>query len=77
MKDKEALLPVLERWSTAAEPPRARPDLRHRAGPTSIAWSASLALLPEGRRSSTPSTLTDRTERFLAAELIREQLFLT
>src|SRR5215831_944026 len=33
-------------------------------------------LLPEGPPLYGPETLTDRTERFLAAELVREQLFL-
>jgi GTP-binding protein Era len=35
-----------------------------------------LSLLPEGPPLYGPDVLTDRTERFLAGELIREQLFL-
>ena len=35
-----------------------------------------VALLPEGPPLYGPDELTDRTERFLASELIREQLFL-
>jgi GTP-binding protein Era len=33
-------------------------------------------MLPQGPPLYGPETLTDRTERFLAAELVREQLFL-
>jgi GTP-binding protein Era len=33
-------------------------------------------MLPEGEPLDGPDMLTDRTERFLAAELVREQLFL-
>jgi GTP-binding protein Era len=35
-----------------------------------------LRLLPEGAPLYGPDVLTDRTERFLAGELVREQLFL-
>jgi len=35
-----------------------------------------LGILPEGPPLYGPDVLTDRTERFLAGELIREQLFL-
>ena len=48
-----------------------------RKGPTSTTWSASCGrCCPRGRRSTAPDMLTDRSERFLASELIREQLFL-
>jgi GTPase len=77
LKDKGALLPMLERWSQ-------RPDLRALV-PISAKRGTNVdrlvgelwSLLPEGDPLFAPDTLTDRTERFLAAELVREQLFLS
>ncbi|HVY37798.1 MAG TPA: GTPase Era [Polyangia bacterium] len=77
IKDKGALLPTLERWSK-------RPELRALV-PLSATRGTNVdrlvnelwELLPEGPPLFDPDQLTDRTERFLAAELIREQLFVS
>jgi GTP-binding protein Era len=77
VKDKAALLPTLERWSR-------RPDLKALV-PLSAKKGTNVDrlvgelwnLLPEGPPLYEPDQLTDRTERFLAAELIREQLFVS
>jgi len=77
VKDKGALLPTLERWSK-------RPELRALV-PLSATRGTNVDrlvnelwdLLPEGPPLFDPDQLTDRTERFLAAELIREQLFVS
>ena len=77
VKDKAALLPVLEGWGK-------RPDLRAIV-PLSAKKGTNVDrlvgelwdLLPEGPPLFDPDQLTDRTERFLAAELIREQLFVS
>jgi GTP-binding protein Era len=77
LKDKGALLPILERWGQ-------RPNLSAIV-PISARGGANVdrlvgelwALLPAGPPLYGPEMLTDRTERFLAGELIREQLFLS
>jgi GTPase len=76
VKDKTILLPRLAAWEKAADF-RAIVPLSALAG-TNVEPVARelLKLLPEGAPLYGPETLTDRTERFLAAELVREQLFL-
>ena len=77
VKDKGALLPTLESWSK-------RPELRALV-PLSATRGTNVDrlvnelwdLLPEGPPLYDPDQLTDRTERFLAGELIREQLFVS
>ena len=77
VKNKEALLPRLERWNQ-------HPGLRALV-PISASRGTNVdrlvgelwPLLPEGPPLYEPDQLTDRTERFLAAELIREQLFVS
>jgi GTP-binding protein Era len=76
VKDKTAMLPVLQAWN----------DLRSFAAivPISATRGTNVdqlvvelgRMLPTGEPLYGPEMLTDRTERFLAAELIREQLFL-
>jgi GTP-binding protein Era len=76
VKDKTALLPLLTDWQSVS-------DFRALV-PISALKNKNLAplldelakLLPLGAPLYGPETLTDRTERFLAAELVREQLFL-
>jgi GTPase len=77
VKNKEALLPRLERWNQ-------QPGLRALV-PISASRGTNVdrlvgelwALLPEGPPLFEADQLTDRTERFLAAELVREQLFVS
>ncbi len=75
VKDKPSLFPVLTAWQelgsfTALVPVSAR---RGSGVPGLLAELAKV--LPEGQALFSPDMLTDRTERFLAGELIREQLF--
>jgi GTP-binding protein Era len=77
LKDKGSLLPILERWNERKEL-RALVPISARTGSNVDHLVSELwALLPAGAPLYGPETLTDRTERFLASELIREQLFLT
>jgi GTP-binding protein Era len=77
LKDKASLLPALERWNERQEL-RALVPISARSGTNVDRLVSELwALLPEGAPLYGPDMLTDRTERFLASELIREQLFLT
>jgi GTP-binding protein Era len=76
MGDRGALLPALERWGERPEL-RALVPISARRGTNVDRLVGELwGLLPEGPPLYGPDMLTDRTERFLAAELIREQLFL-
>jgi GTP-binding protein Era len=76
VKDKGALLPLLADWEQAA-PFAALVPLSALKGKNVEPLVAELCkLLPRGEPLYGPDMLTDRTERFLAAELIREQLFL-
>ena len=77
LKDKAALLPALVHWNERKEL-RALVPISARNGTNVDQLVNELwALLPEGAPLYGPDMLTDRTERFLASELIREQLFLT
>ena len=76
VKDKAALLPLLADWEHAWQFAALVPisALKHKNLEPVVA--ELVKLLPEGAPLYGPDMLTDRTERFLAAELIREQVFL-
>ena len=75
-KDKSALLPMLTAWQSVY-PFAALVPISALGGANVDAVVAELCrLLPSGPPLYGPEMLTDRTERFLAAELVREQLFL-
>jgi GTP-binding protein Era len=75
VKDKGGLLPILESWAKRSDL-RAIVPLSAKRGTNVDRLVGELwELLPEGPPLYDPEQLTDRTERFLAAELIREQLF--
>jgi GTP-binding protein Era len=76
VKDKAALLPLLADWEQAADFAALVP-LSALKGKNVAPLVAELAkILPAGPPLYGPDMLTDRTERFLAAELVREQIFL-
>jgi len=77
MGDRSALLPALERWGQRPELRALVPISAKRGTNVDRLVGELWALLPEGPPLYGPDMLTDRTERFLAAELIREQLFLS
>ena len=75
VKDKPSLFPILTAWSEIA-PFAALVPVSARRGSGIAGLVNELAkLLPEGEPLYSADMLTDRTERFLAGELIREQLF--
>jgi GTP-binding protein Era len=75
VKDKARLLPFLQTVSTAF-PFRAIVPLSAKTGrQTGELLEELRALLPEGPPLYEADDLTDRSERFLAAELLREKLF--
>jgi GTP-binding protein Era len=76
VKDKTALLPLLTEWQQIADFRALVPISALKAANLAGLLAELCKLLPEGEPLYGPDMLTDRTERFLAAELIREQLFL-
>ncbi len=76
VKDKGRLLPLIEAWGRAGKFSAIVPASATRNKGLGGVVEELLRLLPEGAPLYGPDVLTDRTERFLAGELIREQLFL-
>jgi GTP-binding protein Era len=76
LRDKSLLLPVIEAWSQR-DPFKAIVPISATEGVGVVDLVRELlGLLPEGPPLYDEETITDRSERFLAGELIREQLFL-
>src|SRR5258708_7738082 len=76
VKDKGALLPLLADWERVSEFGALVPISALKNKNLAPVISELCKLLPRGAPLYGPETLTDRTERFLAAELVREQIFL-
>jgi GTP-binding protein Era len=76
VKDKKTLLPWLAWWSSRAPFAAVVPISATKASGVERVVKELLALVPAGPPLYGPDELTDRTERFLVGELIREQLFL-
>jgi GTP-binding protein Era len=75
-RDKRALLPVLDAWQKAY-PFRALVPIAAATGEgVDLVESELIAALPEGERLFPEEMVTDRAERWLAAEMVREQVFL-
>jgi GTPase len=76
VKDKSALLPLLAEWEQVSKFEALVPISALKAKNLDPLVAELVKLLPAGEPLYGPEMLTDRTERFLAAELIREQIFL-
>jgi GTPase len=76
VKDKTALLPLLTEWEQVSKFEALIPISALKSKNLEPVLSELVKLLPTGEPVYGPDMLTDRTERFLAAELIREQIFL-
>ncbi len=76
VKDKTRLFPQLEAWNERAKFKAIVPISATRGSGVVDLVRELLALMPERPLLHDPETLTDRSERFLVAELVREQLFL-
>lgn len=76
VKDKGRILPLIEWWGRAGKFSAVVPTCATRKKGLEGIVRELLRLLPEGEPLFGPEVLTDRTERFLAGELVREQLFL-
>jgi len=76
VRGKAALLPVIARWKDVL-PWRAVIPLSAESGEQAeLVVQTVAALLPEGPELYPRDMVTDRQERFLAAEAVREQIFL-
>ncbi|MBN2576114.1 MAG: GTPase Era [Deltaproteobacteria bacterium] len=76
VKDKGRILPLIEWWNGLGKFSAVVPTCATRKQGLHGIVQELLRLLPEGPPLHGPDVLTDRTERFLAGELVREQLFL-
>jgi len=76
VKDKGQVFPLIEWWGRAGKFTAVVPTCATRKKGLEGVVKELVRLLPEGEPLYGPEVLTDRTERFLAGELVREQLFL-
>jgi len=83
VKDKSAMLPLLASWNQLGDADAGDggfaaivPISATRGTNVDQLVAEICRMLPAGEPLYGPDMLTDRTERFLAAELVREQLFL-
>ncbi len=74
--NKRHLLPVMQAYATLPGVGAIVPISAREADGLDLLIDAIAEFLPEGPRLYDADALTDRTVRFLAAELIREQVFL-
>lgn len=72
--NKKRLLPELERFSQVLPMATIVPLSARTGDNVDALWREVTDRLPLGEHRYEPDTLTDRSERFLAAELVREQL---
>lgn len=77
LKERARLIPFLDRLSKTREFAALVPVSAHTGRNTEELLHAVREHLPEGPAAYPPDQLTDRDERFLAAELLREKLFTT
>jgi len=75
VKDKSRLLPFIARVSTAFDFAEVVPVAAAKGTQVARLVDAVKPYLPEGRALYGEDEVTDRPERFLAAELLREKLF--
>jgi len=75
LKDKQVLLPLLQANADKTSLAAQVPVSATRGTGIDALIAEILAVLPAGLPLYDPEMLTDRTERFLAGELVREQLF--
>jgi GTP-binding protein Era len=74
LRDKSRLLPFLERFSQQLSMEAIVPLSAHTGDNLDALWAELRSRIPEGEHAFEDDALTDRSERFLAAELVREQL---
>lgn len=76
LHNKQVLLPVMEAWMKVHPFRAAVPISALNGAGTDELLGELLPLLPEGERLFPEEMITDRAERWLAAEMVREQVFI-
>lgn len=74
VRDKSTLLPHLAAFAERLDMAAVVPLSAKTGDNVDALWSELLPRLPEGEHAFAPDVLTDRSERFLVAEIVREQL---
>ena len=72
---KQTLLPIIEDYSNRVKPLASVPISALNGDNVDALLDEIVKNLPEGPQYYPPDTLTDQPERFIAAEMIREQVF--
>lgn len=76
LKDKQLLLPLIAEWNTLQSFRAIIPICAEHGDGVDRLLSELCAAVPPGEPLFPPDMLTDRAERFLVAELVREQVFI-
>jgi GTPase len=76
MRDRRRMLPLMDAWSQALAPAAVVPISARTGDGVDRLLGELCALLPEGPALFPEEMLTDRAERWIAAEFVREQVFL-
>ncbi len=76
VRDKKKLLPLVEGWHRAHKWQAVVPISAQTGDNVDELIKQAVALLPEGPAIYPEEMVTDRAERFIGAEMIREQVFL-
>src|SRR5258706_6651704 len=76
VRDKSLMLPLLESWSKAFPFAALVPISALNGDGVGLLTDEMVKLLPEGEPLYPDEVITDKSERWLGAELIREQVFL-
>jgi GTP-binding protein Era len=76
LRDKKLLLPLIEEWNKLQNFRAIVPICAARGEGVDQLLAVLSAAVPAGEPLFPPEMLTDRAERFLVAELVREQVFL-
>ncbi len=74
VRDKSTLLPHLAAFAERLDMAAVVPLSAKTGDNVDALWSELLPRLPEGEHAFAPDVLTDRSERFLVGEIVREQL---
>ena len=75
LKDKSRLLPLLEQCSKMHDFEQIIPISAHKGSGVEQLLKSLYDYLPQGQADFPKQMVTDRTHRFMAAELVREQIF--
>ena len=76
LPDRSRLLPWIQKWQDTFDPPALVPMSAQEGDNVEALMTEVMSRLPEGPMLFDEDTITDRSERFLTAEIIREKAIL-